>query len=228
MRGGMFAVAERRVEAARLGSRWRRRGGMRRRVIGRARVVALGANNGIGGIGRHMSPGGTDCDPPWLRWMRSAYHVAGGTGLGARSSGEIFAVAELAGDQAPTNLRGVDQLGAQTMDGWISKPRRALVVAPAGQARGHRAANLQNGNLVALHAGIDSRDCLSTMGSHPARGMIVPVILGNRRRRCFPATAKENRKAEDHSENTKMLPGPLFPHPGIGRQPKLTPWRQNY
>jgi len=179
MRRGMFAVAHGYIEAARLGSRRRRCGWMASRIVGRAWVVALGADGGIGRVCVDVGQGRTHCDAPGFGWMRGAHAVAGDAGLGGCTAPEILAVAELAGDQAPTCRGCAHQLGAPTVDGRSGEPWGALVMTPRGHAGWNAATDSDDRDLMALRTGIDRRDGLPAVNRHPARRMVVPVVLGS-------------------------------------------------
>jgi hypothetical protein len=109
-------------------------------------------------------------------WRTDA--MAGGTGIGGRAAREILGMTDLAGCEAPTN-RGIrGQLGANAVESWIGKPGGGLVVAPNGQAARDAAAHFENGDFMALGAGVDASHRLSAMSINPASGMIVPIVLG--------------------------------------------------
>jgi hypothetical protein len=86
-------------------------------------------------------------------------------------------VADLAGREAAACHGTGGELGTHTVDCRIGESSGGLVVAASGEAGGNAAAHLEDGNLVALGAGIDPGHSLAAMRVDPSRRMVVAIVL---------------------------------------------------
>ena len=198
--GWVRAMAEGGVVAAGLGtgSCWRE--GLPGGIVGRARIVALGADSGIGWIGGRVGIDRAAGDTPRLGRVGGLHAMTGCAGAGGGSAGEVLAVAELTGNETPpVSLNG--QLGAHAMDGSARPARRGLVVTASGKAGWNPASHFDDRELMTLGAGIHSRQGLPTMGTDPPGGVVVPIILGNGTRTLAAATPQHEQGHDDRAQH---------------------------
>src|ERR1035438_8620515 len=184
------AVAEGGVVAARLGACRRRGGWVPGGIGGGSWVVTLGADGGVGRIGGGVREDGTARTMPGLRRVGSADTVAGETGEGRGAACEILAVTDLAGGQASARDDIRSHFGVHAVDRRIHEAGRGLMVAARGHAGRYAAAHLEDGDLMALGAGVDARDGLTWVLRDPANLMVVTVVLGRARSPFAPATGE--------------------------------------
>ena len=125
---------------------------------------------------------------PGLGGVRRGHAMAAGAGLGGNTPGEIIAMADLAGDQAPTIGTG-GQLGSRAVNGHGAPGRNGLVVAERGGAGRNIAARRGDRELMALGTGIQPGDGAAGMAADPAGGMVVLAEVRGGGTGTPPATA---------------------------------------
>ena len=176
--------------------------------------MALGANGGIRGIHRGVREDGPGRAAPGLGGVRSTDPMAGPAGIGRSTTCEILPVADLAGDQTPTRVGVGRHLGTQAVNRRIGKPWRGLVMTPGRHACGDAAAHPDNGDFMALRAGINTNHRLPSVSGHPACRMIVPVVLSRAGSPLAAATrqGREQGKAKGPQETRQPFPIPRPVH----------------
>ena len=103
--------------------------------------------------------------------------MAGKTGVGGRTARKVLGMADLAGGKAASNRHIDGELGSHTVDSRIGESGGGLMMAPSGQAGGNATAHPDDGDLVALGAGIDPSHSLAAMRIEPSSRMVVPIVL---------------------------------------------------
>ena len=205
VRGLGSPVAEGVVGAAGGRARWGGRRGMPGRIRSRPREVALRTDGGVHWIGGGVVRSGGVM--PRLGRVRRGHAVAGRTGFRRHPPGEVFAMTDLAGDQAAAvGPRG--QLGPRAVDGHRAPVRNGLVVAEGGSAGRDIAACTGDRKLVALGAGIHPGDCATWVTADPSGGVVVLSEARGRGAGTASSTAasKEGqRKREGQPNQTNNL-----------------------
>ena len=138
--------------------------------------------------------------------------MAGGTGVGRGPTGKIFRMTYLAGHQAPAGNSTSGHLGAHAMHGRVGIAWRGLMMTPDRQAAGHAAAHLEDGDLMALGAGINTAHSRSAVGVDPACRVIVAIVLGEAGGPLAAASKQEERRYQDRADHPEEA-GRLVPTP---------------